>query len=450
MSPSGTITHVNETLCRWIGFTRDHLVGERFVDLLGPGSQLFYETRHESVLHLRGEVREVALSIARADGSALPILVNSTVALDDFGVATSVQMAIFDSTERQDYERDLLFARREAESSERRVRVLQDASSAFSQVHSEDEFAGVLAASVQSAFAATASSVWLVEDEDDDGHRLAGGRDPLANSSLARDARPERSASASGSALFVSNLGEAERLSPDLATALRAARLAAYSVVPLVEDGRTVGVVASYFGRDRTFDDHAEELYAALARQGAQVLGRIRLQAILERMALHDQLTGLANRSLLREQLERAIGVSVRSGEPLALIFLDLDGFKSVNDQLGHQVGDAVLRQVARRLAVAVRSGDVVGRFGGDEFLIIASAAGTDSALTIAERVRVAILEPFDEVPSVFSLSASVGVAVFDPEESASLRMEAMFALADAAMYESKNGGKDRVTLIRG
>lgn len=435
----GTIVEANDTLLEWLGQARDQVIGTSFTGLLDPGSQLFYETRHLSVLRLTGEVKEVALRLRCAEGESLPVLVNSRV-LSESGW---VQTALFDTSERDEYERELLLARRSAESSETRVRVLQDFSSAFGRSTSLERVAGTLADSVREAFAATSAAVLLL-----DGRgflRLIAGTHPLAESAVMRGM--EREAMASGSVVTLSDDG-AGGLDPDLAAALEDARLAAFSVAPLADDGAPIGVLVSFFGRQRDFDDHYRALQLALARQAAQALTRIRLQDELERLALQDQLTGLANRSLIQHEVGRAIRGAAAMGHPMAVIFLDLDRFKVINDDLGHRAGDEALRQVSGRLRASVRQEDAIGRFGGDEFVVVCDLVDTTGAMAIAERVRDAVRQPLVGLPPDLSVGASIGVAVFDPATAAAPTVDGLLDLADNAMYRSKSTGRDRTTLV--
>jgi diguanylate cyclase (GGDEF)-like protein len=186
-------------------------------------------------------------------------------------------------------------------------------------------------------------------------------------------------------------------------------------------------------------------LLTALALQASQVLVRLRLQAELERMALHDPLTGLANRQLLEERAESARSSALRSGHPLAVVFFDLDGFKAINDRHGHHVGDAVLQEVAERLRGAVRGGDFAARFGGDEFVVICEDADADGVGVVAERIRSAVARPLDATEGV--VTASIGVAVLRGEGAGRVTTDELIEQADAAMYHSKNGGRDRITV---
>ncbi|MEM7042174.1 MAG: EAL domain-containing protein [Pseudomonadota bacterium] len=157
----------------------------------------------------------------------------------------------------------------------------------------------------------------------------------------------------------------------------------------------------------------------------------------LRHLALHDALTGLPNRLLLKDRLDQALRSARRSGEPLNLAILDLDRFKEVNDTLGHQVGDALLKLVAERLVDCVRKGDTVARLGGDEFaILLPQRQGTSSPRDVAERIRTALREPFALAGCVsLEVGVSIGLALYpDDAETGSKLMQC----ADVAMYDAK------------
>jgi diguanylate cyclase (GGDEF)-like protein len=162
----------------------------------------------------------------------------------------------------------------------------------------------------------------------------------------------------------------------------------------------------------------------------------------LEKLAQFDELTGLANRSLFLEQLSRAIGRAQRKGSPLAALFVDLDRFKSVNDTLGHDIGDALLQQVAVRLKDNVRIGDFTGRWGGDEFVICLEDFGEASnAAAAAQKLLLVLSEKYEIGTSEVFATPSIGIALYpDSGESA----EQMIKSADIAMYEAKKRGGGR------
>lgn len=440
-STDGRITTANTTFLRMTGFSRNELVGRSFQSILTVGSQLFHETRYLPVLHLRGRVDEIALSLQRSDGTSLPTLVNG-VQTDESG---SVRIAVFDSTERRDYERELLAARRSAESSEAWIRVLQEASSAFTLADTEQSLTDALARSASDAFAATHTAVLLVDQSGT--LTLASGTHPLRHLMHVPDS-PANEAMRLGTIVTLSTADEDDSGAEERASVLRSVRVETVSAVPLIDSGTPIGAVVCFFGRQREIDDTDVELFTTLARQAAHVLSRIRLQAQLAKMALHDQLTGLANRKLLQVRLSQALATATRSRRPLAVVFLDLDGFKVVNDSCGHAIGDEVLRQVAERLRASVRASDTIGRYGGDEFVIICEDTDADAVGHVTERILTAVKEPLDDVPEEFPISASIGVALIGPDADAAVTTDGILGLADAAMYQSKNAGKDRVTVV--
>ena len=178
----------------------------------------------------------------------------------------------------------------------------------------------------------------------------------------------------------------------------------------------------------------------------ASHLERDELEMELRHMAFNDELTGLANRALLHDRVEHALAASIRSGQSMALCFGDLDGFKTVNDTLGHHVGDAVLVEAGRRLASIVRPGDTVARLGGDEFAVLMLDVGNpETAVAFAHRIVATLHDAIDLNGSQIGLSISVGVTLGDHCKST----EQLMNEADSAMYEAKANGKNRVVAFQ-
>ena len=170
-----------------------------------------------------------------------------------------------------------------------------------------------------------------------------------------------------------------------------------------------------------------------------------RFESELARQALHDALTGLPNRVLMFDRLEHALTRSTRrAGESVALLFCDVDHFKDVNDGLGHAAGDALLVQIADRLAGAVRTGDTVARFGGDEFVVLCEDIDLVAAQRVGERVHEAMREPFLLGDAEVLASVSVGCALSQPGQGAN----GLLSSADAAMYVAKSSGRARTALF--
>ncbi|WP_412735817.1 diguanylate cyclase domain-containing protein [Krasilnikovia sp. MM14-A1259] len=223
--------------------------------------------------------------------------------------------------------------------------------------------------------------------------------------------------------------------------------LRSFIAMPLMSATGPVGIVLcgdANAGRRWSADDHG--LARQLAVEGALIVDSARLRqaeqlhvAELTRQAFHDALTGLPNRSHLLEGAEQAVTAATRADERTALLLLDLDGFKQVNDSAGHHAGDALLQAVAHRLLRTVRENDLVSRLGGDEFAILLTRnPDAASAATIAERIHQRLSEPFDIEGRSVTIGASIGVALFPDDAS---DVPHLLRGADAAMYRAKRHG---------
>ena len=163
-------------------------------------------------------------------------------------------------------------------------------------------------------------------------------------------------------------------------------------------------------------------------------------------LAQHDFLTGLANRSLFTDRLRQAILAARRDGRHFALMFLDLDRFKPINDSLGHGIGDLLLRAVAESLRACLRESDTVARIGGDEFVIIARSVEDEaSACGVAEKIRLVLDQPFSIDGHRLAISCSIGIALYPEHGEDDI---VLVKHADAAMYEAKKAGRDQVKVF--
>ena len=215
----------------------------------------------------------------------------------------------------------------------------------------------------------------------------------------------------------------------------------ASSCVPLVVGGKVIGSVL--LSRPTPYDDGDEQRIRESVSQAAPVLANLRNLAIAEFRASTDGLTGLPNKRAVTDTLKRMFAQAASERSPLALLMLDLDHFKQVNDQRGHAVGDQVLANVGAVMRNAMRSRDFAGRNGGEEFAILLPDTDVESALRMAERVRAAIAE-MSLLGTDVTVTVSVGVAGYPDHASTPDRLA---RLADAALYLAKRQGRNRVEL---
>lgn len=218
-----------------------------------------------------------------------------------------------------------------------------------------------------------------------------------------------------------------------------------YIAVPIFVDGVAYGAIGFLARAPRTSPFAPETIeFAKLAGDLiASALLRAAQKERLDTLAFFDALTGLPNRVLLYDRLVQTILASQRRGERFAVLFLDLDGFKAVNDRFGHAAGDIVLKVVAARLTATLRESDTVARLGGDEFVVIGAGIATlQDAQTFADRIMAAMREPITAGAETHRLSASIGVSFYPVDGT---DMNALVERADMALYEAKHSGKNNV-----
>jgi diguanylate cyclase (GGDEF)-like protein/PAS domain S-box-containing protein len=209
----------------------------------------------------------------------------------------------------------------------------------------------------------------------------------------------------------------------------------------LHKHGHAVPVSLSVFAVRDT--DQAVLGYYAVAFDATE---RKRTEEHIRHLALHDPLTGLPNRSLLQDRLQMAIERSHRSGTTLAVIMIDLDNFKTVNDTYGHEVGDKLLRALAGRLNASVRKSDTVARMGGDEFVVLApEISDRDSAIRLAGEILGTLCEPVSLEFHLLTATASIGVSMLSPAASDPVTL---LKHADVAMYSAKDRGRNNVVFF--
>jgi diguanylate cyclase (GGDEF)-like protein len=190
-----------------------------------------------------------------------------------------------------------------------------------------------------------------------------------------------------------------------------------------------------------------DKRYAGMAN-GYDLLNEItkRKQKHLFGLAHFDQLTGLPNRTLLIDRLNQTISVSNRTSRAVSLLFIDLDGFKPVNDTYGHTIGDRLLIEVAARLLSCLREGDTAARLGGDEFVVILLDSDIARAIKVADRILETLRAEYEfGKRNISSISASIGIAEY-PEHANNL--DSLLTAADNAMYVAKKSGKDKYAVF--
>ncbi len=199
---------------------------------------------------------------------------------------------------------------------------------------------------------------------------------------------------------------------------------------------------------EKAFTEEERELLRTLAEQAAVCLQNLALHERVQRLAATDELTGLLNHRRLQESLLAEVRRAERYGTSLALIMLDVDDFKRVNDVYGHQQGDAVLRSVADIVRASVREVDLPARYGGEELAILLPHMDLDGTLAVAERIRGAVAGSPIPLPdgSMLAVTVSMGVAILDSDSPS---RHGLVAEADAALYRAKRAGKNRVELSR-
>ena len=208
--------------------------------------------------------------------------------------------------------------------------------------------------------------------------------------------------------------------------------------VPIGDPAQPLGQIEVFAARPVTHDE-ARFVEATSSILLSSIL-RSRADDAMRHQAMHDPLTGLPNRTLFNDRLEQALHRRARVGGYIAVLIVDLDGFKNVNDSLGHQTGDALLNGIADRFRSALRDVDTIARLGGDEFAILVDDLDApDQARLVAQRVLDSLIEPVQLADRNVAIGASVGIAVSDRPETNS---EGLLGNADAAMYRAKRAGK--------
>lgn len=427
----GRICLVNREIERMFGYGRTELLG-RSIDLLVP--ERFRERHpHERDRYVRapseramGAGRE--LFGRRKDGTEFPVEIGLSPTVGDQG--TMVHCSVIDVSDRRQREQELEQRMAELERVHAENQTLAEMSSLLQHAVTLDEGVEIVQAYLRRLCPGVSAGIYLVPPGSPasdhlerratsgpvDDHDHVG---PQACWALRRS-QPHRSHPGRGAHC---HHGPAEYHQ---------------LCIPMVGHGQWLGLL-TLCDPDAAAIDQRQTLARTTADQIGLALSNLQLRDELADLSVRDPLTGLFNRRYLEETLQRELARARRSGGPLCVLIADIDHFKNINDTLGHPEGDAALRAVARILTAGVRTDDVVCRFGGEEFVVVLPGMEPDLAVARAEALREEV-----RARAPHAVTMSIGVSAF-PDHGRTAQQ--ILTLADHALYEAKDRGRDRVVL---
>jgi len=426
----GRFSHVNRAALRVCGYTRDEILEMNIAHLVAP--EYLAKARQMIQCALRGEAPELYdLDLVTKDGRRVTVEITHRLVLED-GIPVGTHAIARDITERRRAERleqdrmrvlEMIAARRPlAEVLDHLVRMLER--------QNPDWRGAILLQRDNRLYVASAPSLPPEFVNRLDGIRVGVASGTCAAASYWR--RPVVTEDIAADPAWA-ELGNA---------ALQAGLRACWSAPIITGTGRLVGTLAVYQDQPGAPAPSEAKLLEMTCGSAALAIDHRQMTDELAYQAHHDSLTGLPNRVLFEERLHQAIHAARRAQLQVALLYIDVDEFKLINDTLGHPVGDLLLRQVAWRLAGCIRETDTLARMSGDEFVIVAGGLqDAEGARRIAEAVLELLREPFPLDGHELFVTASVGISVFprDGQDAG-----ALLRAADAAIYRAKRQGKNR------
>jgi len=445
MDIEGRTVEWNAAAERTFGFTREEAMGSELLDLVAPAevaaefkSEL---ERYRATGTAAALGRRIELTARRADGTEFPVELSIT----DARLADG-------STIFAAYVRDITDARHtEALLAERAGQ-----QAAIAELGRRALEGGALGELMQNAVAILAGTldvdtVALFELREDEKMLLTrasvGVPEKFADiSRLPLGTGPVVDALQTGEPVIVHDWATEERFKPHPAIKALGIASLVHAVVRGGRDGKPWGVVTITSSEPNRFSSHDVHFARSIANVLAGAIERRRVEDAIRHRALHDDLTGLPNRALFLDRLEHALAQMERRDSTVAVIFIDIDQFKVVNDSLGHQAGDRLLQSIAPRLMAALRPGDTIARFAGDEFVVLCEGlGGEEGAITVGERLLECFADPYSLGDREHFVSASVGIAV---PRRGSTSAEDLIRDADTAMYRAKERGRARLAMF--
>ena len=396
LDDNGFFVRMNITELQWLGYTHDEVIGKiKFTDLLTPESLLIFQENFEQFKE-QGFIHDVELQMARKDGSTFTVIMSATGDKTSGGHYAMSRSTMFNITDRKRTEHAL-------QESEARFRNIMD-----------NAPIGMAIISLAGLFLDANRALCEITGYKKDELEKLVFNDLLVSEGLAIDEANTRQFSDEKSRYY-----KLEKQG-------------------IRKDGTLVWLeVTRSILRDVATGESLQFIV-----QVEDITERINSHEKINQLAYHDILTGLPNRQLLLDRLHQAIAEAKRDRSFLAILFIDLDKFKYINDTLGHHIGDALLKKVASRLSRIIRDSDTIARTGGDEFIIVLTQLNTpDDSAAKAEKIIEAMKNPMSIQGNQIQIAASIGIATYptNGEDVAELMKK-----ADMAMYQAKDAGGDQ------
>jgi len=377
-----------------------------------------------------GEPFETEFRIDSADGRQRWIHTLGQPRVDEQGRTYEVRGTVLDITERKTQEHQLDAERKVFEAIASGAPLKDVLGSLCALLESQGTAHGAVYLLAQDALVEAAAPTLPAE------YRLETARIPLGSHPGLNAGGAEQ-----GHAVLASDLSTDARWAGHRHGALSAGLRACWAVPILGSATPMLGVLATYFSEPREPSAHELRLIDRICNIAKIALERDQAEQRIRQLAHYDELTGLPNRAMFNQALGHALSHAQREGSGLALLFVDVDRFKNINDTLGHDAGDRLLRQVAERLKLCVRASDLVARFGGDEFMVLLeNLSDSRYAASVAEKLLAAIAGPLTLGQQEFHLSASIGISTY-PDDGDDPRV--LQKNADIAMYRAKERGRN-------